>query len=50
MMGQLASIGHRSGVAMVFGIKFSGLYRVVFLAKRLPDEAYHVWLRSYALW
>ena len=24
MLGQLASIGHRTGVAMVFGIKFSG--------------------------
>src|SRR6266496_2595929 len=24
MMGQLASIGHRTGVAMMFGIKFSG--------------------------
>jgi NADH:ubiquinone reductase (H+-translocating) len=37
-MGLLASIGHRTGVAMVFGIKFSGffawwLWRTVYLAK-----------------
>jgi len=43
MMGQLASIGHRTGVAMVFGIKFSGfiawlLWRSVYLLK-LPRLA-----------
>jgi NADH dehydrogenase len=43
MMGQLASIGHRSGVAMVFGIKFSGFiawcfWRSVYLMK-LPRLA-----------
>jgi NADH dehydrogenase len=43
MMGQLASIGHRTGVAMVFGIKFSGfiawwLWRSVYLMK-LPRLA-----------
>ncbi|MBV8277844.1 MAG: NAD(P)/FAD-dependent oxidoreductase [Verrucomicrobia bacterium] len=37
-LGQLASIGHRTGVAMVFGIKFSGfiawcLWRTVYLLK-----------------
>ena len=42
-MGQLASIGHRTGVAMVFGVKFSGflawwLWRSVYLAK-LPGLA-----------
>jgi NADH dehydrogenase len=41
--GLLASIGHRTGVAMVFGIKFSGflawcLWRSVYLAK-LPGLA-----------
>lgn len=39
-MGLLASIGHRTGVAMVFGIKFSGFlawwfWRTVYLAKLL---------------
>jgi NADH dehydrogenase len=43
MMGQLASIGHRSGVALVFGIKFSGFiawcfWRSVYLMK-LPRLA-----------
>jgi hypothetical protein len=43
MMGQLASIGHRTGVAMVFGIKFSGFiawwfWRSVYLIK-LPRLA-----------
>jgi NADH dehydrogenase len=43
MMGQLASIGRRSGVAMVFGIKFSGFiawwfWRSVYLMK-LPGLA-----------
>src|SRR6266446_3248787 len=43
MMGQLASIGHRTGVAMVFGIKFSGFiawwfWRSVYLMK-LPRLA-----------
>jgi NADH dehydrogenase len=43
MMGQLASIGRRSGVAMVFGIKFSGFiawwfWRSVYLMK-LPRLA-----------
>jgi len=42
-MGLLASIGHRTGVAMVFGIKFSGLlawwlWRTIYLAK-LPTLA-----------
>jgi NADH dehydrogenase len=42
-LGQLASIGHRTGVAMVFGIKFSGfiawcLWRTVYLLK-LPRLA-----------
>jgi NADH:ubiquinone reductase (H+-translocating) len=42
-LGQLATIGHRSGVAMVFGIKFSGfvawwLWRMVYLLK-LPRWA-----------
>jgi NADH dehydrogenase len=42
-MGLLASIGHRSGVAMVFGIKFSGFiawcfWRSVYLMK-LPRLA-----------
>jgi len=42
-MGLLASIGHRTGVAMVFGVKFSGfiawwLWRSVYLAK-LPGFA-----------
>jgi NADH dehydrogenase len=43
MMGQLASIGHRTGVAMMFGIKFSGFiawwfWRSVYLMK-LPSLA-----------
>ena len=43
MLGQLASIGHRTGVAMVFGIKFSGFiawwfWRSVYLMK-LPRLA-----------
>ena len=42
-LGQLASIGHQTGVAMVFGIKFSGfiawwLWRTVYLLK-LPRLA-----------
>jgi NADH dehydrogenase len=42
-IGLLASIGHRTGVAMVFGVKFSGfiawwLWRTVYLAK-LPRLA-----------
>jgi NADH dehydrogenase len=42
-MGLLASIGHHTGVAMVFGVKFSGfiawwLWRTVYLAK-LPGLA-----------
>jgi NADH:ubiquinone reductase (H+-translocating) len=42
-IGLLASIGHRTGVAMVFGLKFSGfiawwLWRTVYLAK-LPRIA-----------
>ncbi|HEY4270556.1 MAG TPA: NAD(P)/FAD-dependent oxidoreductase [Candidatus Udaeobacter sp.] len=40
-LGQLASIGHHTGVAMVFGLKFSGfvawwLWRTVYLIK-LPE-------------
>jgi NADH:ubiquinone reductase (H+-translocating) len=43
ILGQLATIGHRTGVAMVFGIKFSGfiawwLWRMVYLLK-LPRLA-----------
>jgi NADH:ubiquinone reductase (H+-translocating) len=42
-LGQLATIGHRTGVAIVFGIKFSGfiawcLWRMVYLVK-LPRLA-----------
>jgi len=44
-LGQLATIGRRTGVAMVFGIKFSGfvawvLWRTVYLMKlpRLPKK------------
>jgi NADH dehydrogenase len=38
MLGQLASIGHRTGVAMMFGVKFSGwpawlIWRAVYLLK-----------------
>ena len=38
MMGQLASIGHRTGVARIFGISFSGyiawwLWRTIYLLK-----------------
>ena len=52
MLGQLASIGHRSGVAMVFGIKFSGFiawsfWRSVYLMK-LPRLAKK--LRVMASW
>ena len=52
MMGQLASIGHRTGVAMVFGIKFSGFiawwfWRSVYLMK-LPRLAKK--LRVMASW
>src|SRR4029453_16920517 len=41
ILGQLASIGHRTGVAMVFGIKFSGFiawwfWRSVYLLKFHP--------------
>jgi NADH dehydrogenase len=43
MLGQLASIGHHTGVAMVFGIKFSGFiawwfWRSMYLMK-LPRLA-----------
>ena len=51
-LGQLASIGHRTGVAMMFGIKFSGFiawcfWRSVYLMKlpRLPKK-----LRVTASW
>jgi len=44
-LGQLATIGHRSGVAQLFGVKFSGffawlLWRTVYLLKlpRLPKK------------
>ena len=44
-LGQLATIGRRTGVAMVFGIKFSGfvawaLWRTIYLMKlpRLPKK------------
>ncbi len=44
-LGQLATIGHRSGVAMIFGVKFSGflawmIWRTVYLLKlpRLPKK------------
>jgi NADH:ubiquinone reductase (H+-translocating) len=52
MMGQLASIGHHAGVAMVFGIKFSGFiawcfWRSVYLMK-LPRLAKK--LRVMASW
>jgi NADH dehydrogenase len=52
MLGQLASIGHRTGVAMVFGIKFSGFiawwfWRSVYLMK-LPRLAKK--LRVMASW
>jgi NADH:ubiquinone reductase (H+-translocating) len=52
MLGQLASIGHHSGVAMVFGIKFSGFiawcfWRSVYLMK-LPRLAKK--LRVIASW
>jgi NADH dehydrogenase len=52
MMGQLASIGHHTGVAMVFGIKFSGFiawwfWRSVYLMK-LPRLAKK--LRVMASW
>ena len=52
MLGQLASIGHHSGVAMVFGIKFSGFiawcfWRSVYLMK-LPRLAKK--LRVMASW
>jgi NADH:ubiquinone reductase (H+-translocating) len=51
-LGQLATIGHRTGVAMVFGIKFSGfvawcLWRTVYLMK-LPRLAKK--LRVMASW
>jgi hypothetical protein len=51
-MGQLASIGHHTGVAMVFGIKFSGFiawwfWRSVYLMK-LPRLAKK--LRVLASW
>ena len=45
MLGQLATIGHRIGVAMIFGVKFSGflawlMWRIVYLLKlpRLPKK------------
>jgi NADH:ubiquinone reductase (H+-translocating) len=38
-LGLLASIGHRTGVAMVCGIKFSGLACVVVLEDALPLKA-----------
>jgi len=52
MLGQLASIGHHTGVAMVFGIKFSGFiawcfWRSVYLMK-LPRLAKK--LRVVASW
>ena len=52
MLGQLASIGHRTGVAMVFGVKFSGFiawwfWRSVYLMK-LPRLAKK--LRVMASW
>jgi NADH:quinone reductase (non-electrogenic) len=52
MLGQLASIGHHTGVAMVFGIKFSGFiawwfWRSVYLMK-LPGLAKK--LRVMASW
>jgi NADH dehydrogenase len=52
MLGQLASIGHHTGVAMVFGIKFSGFiawwfWRSVYLMK-LPRMAKK--LRVMASW
>jgi NADH:quinone reductase (non-electrogenic) len=52
MLGQLASIGHRTGVAMVFGMKFSGFiawwfWRSVYLMK-LPRLAKK--LRVMASW
>jgi NADH:quinone reductase (non-electrogenic) len=52
MLGQLASIGHRTGVAIVFGIKFSGFiawwfWRSVYLMK-LPRLAKK--LRVLASW
>jgi NADH dehydrogenase len=52
MMGQLASIGHHTGVAMVFGIKFSGFiawwfWRSIYLMK-LPRLAKK--LRVVASW
>ncbi len=52
MLGQLASIGHHTGVAMVFGIKFSGFiawsfWRSVYLMK-LPRLAKK--LRVMASW
>src|SRR4030095_10171697 len=52
MLGQLASIGHHTGVAMVFGIKFSGFiawwfWRSVYLMK-LPRLAKK--LRVMARW
>src|SRR5215472_3198101 len=52
MLGQLASIGHRTGVAMMFGIKFSGFiawcfWRSVYLMK-LPRVAKK--LRVMASW
>src|SRR5581483_3938528 len=44
-LGQLATVGHRSGVAMVFGVKFSGfpawlMWRSIYLMKlpRLPKK------------
>jgi NADH dehydrogenase len=52
MLGQLASIGHHTGVAMMFGIKFSGFiawwfWRSVYLMK-LPRLAKK--LRVMASW
>jgi NADH dehydrogenase len=52
MLGQLASIGHHTGVAMVFGIKFSGFiawwfWRSIYLMK-LPRMAKK--LRVMASW
>jgi len=52
MMGQLASIGHHTGVAMVFGVKFSGFiawwfWRSIYLM-RLPRLAKK--LRVMASW
>ncbi len=38
-LGQLASIGRHTGVAMMFGFKFSGIYRLVDVADGILNEA-----------